>query len=109
MPQAINLTGVSVSGTLVPVASAQLHGSEAVRVYVKNTGAQAITAGKIQQGPDLSMLADIDTASLASIAASAVASARILGPVSGLKVLLTCAAGTTVDVVVDDQIGSSVG
>ena len=108
MGLAFDLTGVAVSGSLVPVASVTLRSIEAARLYVRNSGANAVTAGKIQQGPDLDILADVDTTSLASIGVGAVASVRLLGPISGLKVLLTCAGGTTVDVALDDQVGDSV-
>jgi len=106
MPYGFAVSSVSVSGTLQPVASAAFKGIGPCRLYIKNTGSQALTACKVQIGPDSTNVYDFDTTTFASLAAGAMLSLALPSPVSGVKVLATCAGGTTLSAWMDDDFNA---
>jgi len=95
MPLGFSVAAVSVSGSDVPVVSRTFNGIGPCRLYMKNTGGEALTACKIQAGAVSGAMHDLDTTTFAALAAGETLSLRLLGPVDVLTILATCAAGTT--------------
>jgi hypothetical protein len=93
-----SLDAVSASGTLVTVFTANCGGLGPARLYIKNAGANALTAAKVQLGSDANHYADFDTSTFASLASGASAQLLITAPVERVKVLVTCGSGTTLDI-----------
>ena len=106
MPLAFDLQSVAASGINVEVVSKLFHGLERARLYLHNSGDQALTAATVQLGPDTDNVADHDTTTFASLAAGAVGALQITGPISALKVLATCEAGTTLRAWMDVEVGA---
>jgi hypothetical protein len=96
-PIIFNASSVSASGTLVTVASADARGQGPARLTIKNTGSHALTACKVQLGPDSDHVVDYDTSTFASLAAGAILQIPIDRPVNAIVILATCTAGTTLD------------
>ena len=69
--------------------------AKGVPLVIKNTGAQDLTAASVLVGPDANSLATLDTATFGTLAAGAVAQLAIAAPIEYLKVIASCAAGTT--------------
>jgi len=103
MPFGFSVAAVSVSGSLVTVAARTFNGIGPCRLYVKNTGDQDLTAAKVQIGPAEDALYDYDTATFATLAAGAMLSLALPAPVNAVKLLATCAAGTTVSAWLSDE------
>jgi len=103
MPLGFSVEAVSVSGSLVEVHTATFRGIGPCRLYIKNTGAQALTACKIQAGAVTGAMHDLDTTTFASLGAGVTLSLRLLGPVDVLTILATCAAGTTLSAWLADE------
>ena len=93
---AMDVSAVAVSGSNIVVAAQALRGVGPGRLVIKNTGAQDLTAASVLVGPDANSLATLDTATFGTLAAGAVAQLAIAAPIEYLKVIASCAAGTTV-------------
>jgi len=94
----IGLDAVAASGTDVVVLQHACHGVGPVRVYITNSGSNALTACKVQLGADAEHLVSIDVTTFESLAAGASAQLLIQPPVDLLAVLATCADGTALDI-----------
>jgi hypothetical protein len=105
MSLAFDVSGLVVSGSDVQVLAKTMNAVGPCRLYVKNTGANALTAAKVQLGPDADNLYDFDTTTFASLAAGAMLSLVLAAPVSALKLLATCAGGTMLDIWMSDAVG----
>jgi len=99
-PLLFSADAVSASGTLATVFSIDGNGLGPCRIYVKNVGtSNALTAAKIQVGPDVNHLVDLDTTTFASLAANGGKGQLLIpAPVDKVVMLATCASGTTLDV-----------
>ena len=107
MALAFNISGIAVSGSNVEVVSRLFQGLERARLYLANTGDAALTAAKVQLGPTEEDLYDYDTDTFKTLAAGAMLGLQITGPISALKVLATCEAGTTLRAWLDTEVGSA--
>jgi len=97
------VSAVAVSGSNVLVASGKFSGIGPCRLYLKNTGSNALTAASVKIGPDLSNLYDFDTTTFAVLGVGAMLSLRLAGPVDAIRVVATCAAGTTLSAWLADE------
>jgi len=97
-PIVFSADAVAASGTLAVVMTADVQGQGPCRLTVKNVGSADLTAAKTQIGPDTSHLADFESSAFATLAAGAVAQLLIPEPVNVVRLLATCATGTTLDV-----------
>lgn len=96
---AFDVASVAVSGANVTVVTTNLNGQGPVRLFVKNSGAAALTAGKVQLGPTASgPWEDLDTATFQTLGSGVTKSLVIAKPVAGLKFIASCGTSTTVDV-----------
>jgi hypothetical protein len=94
-----NVAGVAASGTLAVVATFKANGTGPVRLTIKNTGSHDLSAAQVLVGPDSSHLAVLDSSTFATLAAGAVAQLWIDRPVDTVVLKVTCASGTTLDII----------
>lgn len=99
----MKVSAVPVSGSLVMVAEGSFQGIGPCRLYLGNDGANDLTACKVQIGPDLDNMHNLDTTTFPALGSGEMASLRLLGPVDAIRVLATCAAGTTVSAWLADE------
>ncbi len=105
MALAFTLTSVAVSGTNVEVVEHDFRGVGPVRLTVKNTGGQALSACSVQNRPYTEgPAAVIDSTTFATLGAGATAGLVIAEPVERLRILASCAAGTTLAVSVNTPV-----
>lgn len=99
-PLIFSSDAVSASGTLVTVMSVDAQGQGPCRITVKNVGvSNALTAAKVQIGPDTDHMVDFDSTTFATLAASGgIAQLLIPAPVGVVTFLATCTGGTTLDI-----------
>jgi len=103
---AFSLESLAVSGAPgVRAFTKDLRGIGPVRIVVRNTGANALTAAAVKLGPTSTDLYDADSVTFASVAAGASAGVAIPAPVGVLALQLTSAGGTTVNVSVETPVG----
>jgi hypothetical protein len=99
------LDAASVSGSGVTGFDVTLPAPGGVRnvaLAVKNTGANALSACAVQavDGSGLSpVITDLDTTSLATLAAGASKRVTLAGPLDRIRAIASCVAGTTLRVV----------
>jgi len=111
MALAFHVGSIPVTGTLVEAAAVRLGdgGVGPCRLFVENAatadGGNNLSAAKVQIGPDLDDVADFDTTTFASLAQGAEAQLLIPAPVSAVRLLATCAAGTILEVWLDSAQG----
>lgn len=103
---AFSVAGIAVSGTDVQAVNVHLRGLRDPRLLVTNTGPTSLSAAKVgvkvtEDGP----AAAVDTTTLASLANGETKSVLVPGPVEWLELLVTCGAGTALNVSVTDGIG----
>lgn len=93
------LSGAAVSGTAVEVFEVALRGAGPCRLIVKNVGASALSAGKVQVAGEVNGAPlDVDTATFGTLAASATGQVVIPRPIEVLRFEAACASGTTLDI-----------
>lgn len=99
-PLLFSADAVAASGTLAVVFTGDAGGQGPCRLTVKNVGtSNALTAATVQVGPDTDHLATLESTVFASLAASGgLAQLFIDRPVNIVRLLATCASGTTLDV-----------
>jgi len=98
-PIVFSTDAAAASGTLAEVFTADVQGQGPCRLTIKNVGSANLTAAKVQLGPDADHLTDLDTSTFASLASGGgIAQLRIPEPVNVVRLLATCATGTTLDV-----------
>jgi len=92
---AFSIAAATVSGGSSLIASAVLRGLGPHRLYVKNVGANPFTSAKVEIGPEAANVHDFDTTTFATLAAGAMASLRIEGPIHAINLRAVSASGTT--------------
>ena|SRR5690348_10869904 len=94
-----NVATVAVSGSDVEVVKTNLNAQGPVRLFLTNSGGQALSACKVQLGPTVDgPWVDHDTTTFGSLGSGVTKSLVIQEPVAGLQVLASKGAGdTTVD------------
>jgi hypothetical protein len=103
---AFDTGAVACSGTLVQICLTDLRGIGPLRLYVQNSGSNALTAAVVSGGPASGALASLDSTTFASLAGSNVLQLAIAAPVDWLKFAATCAGGTTLRVWVTSGVAA---
>lgn len=107
MALAFKVSSIAVSGSPgTEVIAAQLRGYEAARLYVKNEGANPLTACVVKLGADLVDMDDYDATTFATLAPGATKSLLIPAPIAGFAVQATAASGTDVTAWLDEMSGA---
>ncbi len=102
MPYGFVVAAFPVSGSDITVASRQFNGIGPCRLYLKNSGSNALDACDVKIGPTLSALTSLDDSTFASLGAGEMASLHIDGPVDALAVV-AASSDTTLDIWLSDS------